>query len=70
MNDGCKYCNDFEDLPEGWIDGKPVGKVFDTSLDCYKSEITGKFGWFISIDGRDVGILYCPFCGRTLPRAK
>ena len=28
--DGCKYCKEYEDLPEHFIDGKPVGRVFDT----------------------------------------
>ena len=27
----CRYCTEFEDLPEHIINGTPVGKVFDTS---------------------------------------
>ena len=30
--DGCKYCKEYEDLPEHFIDGKPVGRVFDTCI--------------------------------------
>ena len=29
---GCKYCTEYEDLPEHVIDGRPVGKVFDTCI--------------------------------------
>ena len=30
--DGCKYCKEYEDLPEHFIDGKYVGRVFDTCI--------------------------------------
>ena len=63
---GCKYCTEYEELPEEWTEDGPIGKVFDTSISCYKSEITGCFSWFIEIDGKAVGLQYCPFCGRKL----
>ena len=57
----CKYCTEYEDLPEHVIDGKPVGKVFDTSI----SE--DEKGWHIELpSGYDIGISFCPICGRKL----
>ena len=59
---GCEYCNDYEDLPEHIINGKPVGKVFDTSITCDENG-----GWHIELpSGNDIGISICPFCGRRL----
>lgn len=29
---GCKYCTEYEDLPEHIINGEPVGKIFDTCI--------------------------------------
>ena len=57
----CKYCTEFEDLPEHIINGKPVGKVFDTSIDKDEN------GWHICLpSGFDIGIKFCPYCGRKL----
>ena len=59
---GCVYCTDFEDLPEHIINGKSVGKVFDTSITCDENG-----GWHIELpSGNDIGISICPFCGRRL----
>ena len=59
----CKYCTEYEDLPEHIIDGKPVGKVFDTSI----SE--NEKGWHIELpSGYDIGTNFCPICGRKLTR--
>ena len=62
--DGCKYCKEYEDLPEHFIDGKPVGGVFDT---CIQTDENGL--WHIEVPhGADIGIQFCPICGRKLPR--
>ena len=62
--DGCKYCKEHEDLPEHFIDGKPVGRVFDT---CIQRNENGL--WHIEVPhGADIGIQFCPICGRKLPR--
>lgn len=61
--DGCKYCKEYEDLPEYFIDGKPVGRVFDT---CIQTDENGR--WHIEVpSGADIGIKFCPMCGRKLP---
>ena len=60
----CKYCAEYEDLPEHVIDGNPVGKVFDTCIQRDKN------GWHIELPfGNDIGIRYCPYCGRELYHA-
>lgn len=58
----CKYCTEYEDLPEHVIDGEPVGRIFDTSIQ------TDENGWqHIELpSGADIGIRYCPYCGRDL----
>ena len=62
--DGCKYCKEYEDLPEHFIDGKPVGRVFDT---CIQRNENGL--WHLEVPcGADIGILFCPMCGRRLPQ--
>ena len=62
--DGCKYCKEYEDLPEHFIDGKPVGRVFDT---CIQTDENGL--WHIEAPyGANIGIQFCPMCGRKLPR--
>ena len=62
--DGCKYCKEYEDLPEHFIDGKPVGRVFDT---CIQPNENGL--WHIEVPyGADIGIQFCPMCGCKLPR--
>lgn len=62
--DGCKYCKEYEDLPEHFIDGKPIGRVFDT---CIQTDENGL--WHIEVPyGADIGIQFCPICGRKLPR--
>lgn len=62
--DGCKYCKEYEDLPEHFIDGKPIGRVFDT---CIQPNENGL--WHIEAPyGADIGIQFCPMCGRKLPR--
>lgn len=62
--DGCKYCKEYEDLPEHFIDGKPIGRVFDT---CVQPNENGL--WHIEVPyGADIGIQFCPMCGRKLPR--
>lgn len=62
--DGCKYCKEYEDLPEHFIDGKPIGRVFDT---CIQPNENGL--WHIEVPcGADIGIRFCPMCGRRLPQ--
>ena len=62
--DGCKYCKEYEDLPEHFIDGKPVGRVFDT---CIQTDENGR--WHLEVpSGVDIGIKFCPMCGRKLPQ--
>ena len=62
--DGCKYCKEYEDLPEHFIDGKPVGRVFDT---CIQRNENGL--WHLEVPcGADIGIRFCPMCGRELLR--
>lgn len=61
--DDCKYCKEYEDLPEHFIDGKPIGRVFDT---CIQPNENGL--WHIEVPyGADIGIQFCPMCGRKLP---
>ena len=61
---GCKYCKEYEDLPEHFIDGKPVGRVFDT---CIQRNENGL--WHLEVPcGTDIGIRFCPMCGRRLPQ--
>ena len=58
---GCKYCAEYEDLPEHIIKGKPVGRVFDT---CIQED---ENGWHLELpSGNDIGIKFCPYCGRDL----
>ena len=62
--DGCKYCEEYEDLPEHFVSGKPVGRVFDT---CIQTDENGR--WHIEVpSGADIGIKFCPMCGRKLPQ--
>ena len=62
--DGCKYCEEYEDLPEHFISGKPVGRVFDT---CIQTDENGR--WHLEVpSGADIGIKFCPVCGRRLPK--
>lgn len=62
--DGCKYCKEYEDLPEHFIEGKPIGRVFDT---CIQHNENGL--WHIEVPcGADIGIRFCPMCGRRLPQ--
>lgn len=57
----CKYCTEYEDLPEHVIDGKPVGRIFDTCIQEAEN------GWHIELpSGLDIGIRFCPYCGREL----
>lgn len=61
---GCKYCKEYEDLPEHFIDGKPVGRVFDTCVQPNENRL-----WHIEVPcGTDIGIRFCPMCGRRLPQ--
>ena len=62
--DGCEYCKEYEDLPEHFIDSKPVGRVFDT---CIQPNENGL--WHLEApSGSDIGIKFCPMCGRKLPQ--
>ena len=62
--DGCKYCKEYEDLPEHFIDDKPIGRVFDT---CIQTNENGL--WHIEAPcGADIGIRFCPMCGRKLQK--
>ena len=60
----CKYCKEYEDLPEHFIDGKPIGRVFDT---CIQPNENGL--WHLEApSGSNIGIKFCPMCGRKLPK--
>ena len=62
--DGCKYCKEYEDLPEHFVGGKPVGRVFDT---CIQTDENG--WWHLEVpSGAAIGIKFCPMCGRRLPQ--
>lgn len=62
---GCKFCTEYEDLPEHIIDGYPIGRVFDT---CIQIDENGL--WHLEVpSGADIGIKFCPYCGRELPSA-
>lgn len=62
--DGCEYCKEYEDLPEHFVSGKPVGRVFDT---CIQTDENGL--WHLEVpSGADIGIKFCPVCGRKLPQ--
>ena len=62
--DGCEYCKEYEDLPEHFVSGKPVGRVFDT---CIQTDENGR--WHLEVpSGADIGIKFCPVCGRKLPQ--
>ncbi len=57
---GCKYCKEYEDLPEHFIDSKPVGRVFDTCIQPNENRL-----WHLEVPcGADIGIRFCPMCGR------
>ena len=61
---GCDYCKEYEDLPEHFINGKPAGRVFDT---CIQIDENGR--WHLEVpSGVDIGIKFCPMCGRKLPQ--
>lgn len=61
--DGCEYCEEYEDLPEHFVDGKPIGKIFDTTIQADENGL-----WHIeTCSGPDIGIKFCPVCGRRLP---
>ena len=58
----CRFCTEYEDLPEHIVDGYPVGKVFDT---CIQIDENGL--WHLEMpSGIDIGIKFCPYCGREL----
>ena len=62
-SNGCEYCKEYEDLPEHFINGKPAGRVFDT---CIQTDENGR--WHLEVpSGVDIGIKFCPMCGRKLP---
>lgn len=62
--DGCKYCEDYEDLPEHFVGGNPVGRVFDTTIQTDKDGL-----WHLEVPyNAGVGIRFCPMCGRKLPQ--
>ena len=62
--DGCEYCEKYEDLPEHFVSGKPVGRVSDT---CIQTDENGR--WHLEVpSGADIGIKFCPMCGRRLPQ--
>ena len=62
----CKYCTEYEELPEHIISGELVGKVFDS---CIQTDEKGL--WHIELpSGFDIGIKFCPYCGRELVEEK
>jgi hypothetical protein len=63
---GCKYCIEYEDLPEHIINGEPVGRVFDT---CIQEDENSWHLEFSSASAYGIGIKFCPYCGRELKEA-
>ena len=60
---GCEYCKEYEDLPEHCVSGEPVGRVFDTCIQTDENR-----WWHLEWpSGADIGIKFCPMCGRKLP---
>ena len=63
QEDVCKYCTEYEDLPEHIVNGESIGKVFDTDIDEDEN------GWHICLpSGVDIGIRFYPYCGRKLTK--
>ena len=61
-NDGCKYCTEYADLPERFVNGEPIGMVFDS---CIQDD---ELGWHLELPvSYEIGIQFCPCCGRRLP---
>ena len=61
----CKYCTEYEDLPEHIVNGKPIGKIFDTCIQADEHSL-----WHIELpSGLDIGIKFCPYCGRKFDDA-
>lgn len=57
----CEYCGDYKSLPEHVVNGEVIGKVFDACIDKNQN------GWHIELPhAPDIGIQYCPICGRPL----
>lgn len=57
----CKYCTEYLKLPEQVINCGPMGKVFDICIQ------EGENGWHLEFpSGVDIGIKFCPYCGRQL----
>ena len=57
----CEYCGDYKSLPEHVVNGEVIGKVFDACI-CEDQN-----GWHIELPhAPDIGIQYCPICGRPL----
>ena len=57
----CRYCTEYENLPEHIIDGEPAGRIFDACIQKAEN------GWHITLpSGLDIGIKYCPYCGQAL----
>ena len=49
-----------------YIDGKPVGKIFDTTIQPDENGL-----WHIELpSGLDIGIKFCPYCGCRLEDEK
>lgn len=62
---GCEYCEEYKNLIELFINGKAAGRVFDT---CIQIDENGL--WHIEVpSGADIGIKFCPMCGRRLPQS-
>lgn len=60
---GCRYCREYADLPKHFEGDVAVGRVFDT---CIQQDENGR--WHIEhLSSHDIGIQYCPMCGRKLP---
>ncbi|MDO4552711.1 MAG: hypothetical protein Q4C22_04155, partial [Bacillota bacterium] len=58
---GCVYCKQGHDLPEHMINGEPNGRIYDVCIDAWDGN------WYIEqTNGVDIGIQYCPICGRKL----
>lgn len=59
---GCEYCTEYKELPEHCLnDGQDVGRIFDTCI------LETNQGWHIELPTSfDIGIRFCPMCGRRL----
>lgn len=58
---GCEHCTKYSYLLEHLESGESTGRVFDNCFECDES------GWHVVRPWSfDLGIKFCPYCGREL----